>query len=231
MEGDEESWHFLLVNEDDQVIACLRLLLHANTVSFDKLRLTHSHLANDLVWGDKLRAAVEADLAEARRQNIGYAELGGWAINADYRCTKAALQTLVASYAWGQMVGDCLSSCTATIRHRSAMILRRLGGQSLAVNGEIIPSYNDPHYGCQMEILRFDSREIDSRFIKLVEETRQQLEASTVIRPSAAQVDELKEQLSISQSLLALGEATRWNTRPVKQGDFAAAPERTRAVS
>ncbi len=26
MEGDEESWHFLLVNEDDQVIACLRLL-------------------------------------------------------------------------------------------------------------------------------------------------------------------------------------------------------------
>ena len=231
MEGDEESWHFLLVNEDERVIACLRLLLHANTISFDQLRLTHSYLAKDPVWSGKLRASVEADLAEARRQNIGYAELGGWAIDADYRCTKAALQTLVASYAWGQMVGHCLSSCTATIRHRSAMILRRLGGKSLTINGEIIPTYNDPHYGCQMEILRFDSREIDSRFVNLVEETREQLEASIVIRPCATPFDELQEQLSMNRSLLALGEATRRNTRPVRQGDFIAAPERTRAVS
>jgi len=231
MDGDEESWHFLLVNDANRAIACLRLLLHENTISFDQLRLTRSHLANDPVWGAKLRTAVEADLVEARQQNIGYAELGGWAIDADYRCTKAALETLLASYAWGQIVGDCLSSCTATVRHRSAMILRRLGGKSLTANGEIIPSYHDPHYGCQMEILRFDSRDIDNRFVRLVRETRQQLESSTVIRTCSSPVAELKEQLSIRRSLLALGEATRQRTRTVRQEDFAPAPERTRTPS
>ncbi len=206
--------------------------MHANTVSFDQLRLTHSHLAKDPVWGAKLRAAVEADLDEARRQNIGYAELGGWAIDADYRCTKAALETLVASYAWGQMVGDCLSSCTATIRHRSAMILRRLGGKSLAVNGEIIPAYNDPHYGCQMEILRFDSREIDSRFVKLVEETREQLEASTVIRPCATPVDELERAVVDQPKPAGPGRGNAPEYPPGQAGRFRCAPPQIpRAVS
>ena len=209
MDGDEESWHFLLVDEEERAVACLRLFLHENTVPFEQLRLNHCSLAKDPVWSVKLRAAVEEDLAEARRANIGYAELGGWAIAAEYRCTKAALETLVASYAWGQMIGNCLSSCTATSRHRSATILRRIGGKSLSANGEVIPPYSDPQYGCLMEILRFDSRDIDTRFAKLVEETRSKLEASTVVRPGVSATEELTEQLSVGQSLLALGAATR----------------------
>jgi len=209
MDGDEKSWHFLLVNAQERAVACLRLFLHENTVSFDQLRLTHSSVAKDPVWGTKLRVAVEKELVEARRANIGYAELGGWAIDPEYRCTKAALETLIASYAWGQMIGNCLSSCTATVRHRSATILRRIGGESLIANGEAIPPYIDPQYGCLMEILRFDSRDINARFAKLVEETRQKLEACTVIRPGLSGAEELAEQLSVGRSLLALGSATR----------------------
>lgn len=209
MDGDDESWHFLLVNDQEDVIACLRLFLHENTISFDQLRLTHSAIAKDPLWSTKLRRAVEQELYAARQADIGYAELGGWAIASEYRSTKAALETLLASYAWGQMIGDCLSSCTATVRHRSAAILRRIGGQSLSIDGEVIPPYADPQYGCMMEILRFDSREIDSRFSKLVAETRQKLEASVIIRPGLSTAEELSEEISVRQSLVALGAATR----------------------
>lgn len=209
MDGDEDSWHFLLVDEAQQAVACIRLFLHENTTQFEKLRLRHSGIAKDPQWSTKLRAAVEEDLAEARRASIGYAELGGWAIAPEHRCTKAALVTLVASYAWGQMVGGCLSSCTATVRHGSAKILRRIGGKSYLFSGEAIPPYTDPQYGCLMEILRFDSRDIDHRFEKLVAETREKLEASTIIRPSLSTAEEFIEEVSVRQSLLALGTATR----------------------
>ncbi len=225
MDGDEESWHFLLVDEQENAVACLRLFLHENTVSVDRLRLMHSSIAKDPVWGAKLRVAVEEELAEARRAKIGYAELGGWAIAAGYRCTKAAVETLLASYAWGQMVGGCISSCTATIRHRSATILRRIGGKSLCANSETIPPYSDPQYGCLMEILRFDSREVDTRFVKLVEETRRKLEVSTVIRPGLSGAEEITEQMSVGNSLLALGAATRQFAHHFDSGKIRATPE------
>jgi len=209
MEGDELSWHFLLIDGQDETIACLRLLLHSNAVRFEQLRLTHASIANDPHWSMKLRAAVESDLAEARRAGMGYAELGGWAISAEHRCTKAALETLVASYAWGQMVGGCLSCCTATVRHRSAMILRRLGGESLSFDGETIPPYTDPQYGCLMEVLRFDSRVVDGRFAHLVKQMRDKLESSTVIRAGRSASEEVSEGFSFGQSLLALDAATR----------------------
>jgi hypothetical protein len=209
MEEDESSWHFLLIDGQDETIACLRLLLHSNAVRFEQLRLSHASIANDPLWSGKLRHAVEADLAEACRAGMGYAELGGWAIAAEHRCTKAALETLVASYAWGQMIGGCLTSCTATVRHRSAMILRRVGGENLSFEGEIIPPYIDPQYGCSMEVLRFDSRVVDSRFAQLVKQMRDKLASSTVIRAGRTASEEISEEFSFGQSLLALDAATR----------------------
>jgi hypothetical protein len=62
-----------------------------------------------------------------------------------------------------------------------------------------------------MEILRFDSRVVDGRFARLVEQMREKLEASTVIRARRSIPEELSEELSFGQSLLALGSATRRN--------------------
>jgi hypothetical protein len=74
--GDEESWQFLLVDDQDEVAGCVRYLLHPNTVEFSDLLLRHSALAQDPVWGRRLRAAVATDLEEARAHNLWYAELG-----------------------------------------------------------------------------------------------------------------------------------------------------------
>jgi hypothetical protein len=70
---------------------------------------------------------------------------------------------------------------TATRRHCSSSILRRMGGQPLKCDGIPIPAYYDPQYGCEMEILRFRSWNPNPRFMLWVEEMRHSLQYIPVI--------------------------------------------------
>ncbi|HEY7306686.1 MAG TPA: hypothetical protein VH601_21360 [Bryobacteraceae bacterium] len=182
MEGDDSSWHLALVDEAEAVIGCVRFLLHDPcTLSFEKLKLRHSALAKDAVWGPKLRDAVQADLSLAREHNFSYVELGGWAIAREYRHTKAAFECILASYAWAQLIGGCVCSCTATVRNGSALILGRIGGAGLDGEGQTFPRYMDPKYGCAMEILRFDSRFVPRRYAGIIQTLRDELGESPVV--------------------------------------------------
>lgn len=181
MQGDEQSWHFLLIDDQEEVIGCARYLLHPDGVGYDQLRLRHSAIANDPSWGEKVRSAVEADLEYAQREGLSYVELGGWALSEEWRGTKAALEILLASYAWAQSIGNCICACTATVRNNSASILRRIGGKGFQAAGESLPTYNDPQYGCLMELLRFDSRSVDQRFVAIVDQIKSKLSKSVVI--------------------------------------------------
>jgi hypothetical protein len=210
-EDDEQCWHFLLVDRNQNVIACARYRRHPATVCFDDLRLKHAAIAADPCWGPKLRAAVEADLRLVRARGESYVEIGGWAIAKEHRNTRAALDTLLASYAWGEMIGGCISTCTATYRNNSAPILRRIGGVSLTYAGEEIPPYLDPAYGCKMEILRFDSHVLDQRFVKAVTDMRLRLMDSVILCASAG-TDEVLEEVAFQKSLVALGNVLNWNT-------------------
>ncbi len=122
MRGDKQSWHFLLVDEEEEVIGCARYLVHPNTISFDRLRISHSALANHPLWAEKVRLAVENDLQWAREHDFSYVEIGGWALSEEWRGTRAALEILVASYALSNLWGGCVGSCTATVRHSSSSI-------------------------------------------------------------------------------------------------------------
>lgn len=178
---DESSWHFLLVNERDNCIGCARYLLHRREATFADLRLRTSALAQCPKWGQKLRQAVETELIRARLEGIGFAELGGWAIATEYRHTKAALEILLGSYLWAELIGHCLCATTATVRNQSAPMLRRMGGRAFACRAEELPGYFDPQYGCLMELLRFDSRELPARFSPLLREMRTKVTAASVL--------------------------------------------------
>jgi hypothetical protein len=182
MAGDKRSWHLLLVDSSQQVIGGARYLVHPNTVTFDQLRVRHSGLAKDLAWAAKVRHAVEQHLAIARKQNFSYVEIGGWALAEEWRGTRAALEIVVASYALAHLWGGCLGSCTATARHGSSSILRRIGGSSFEVAGEPLPAYEDPQYGCQMELLRFDCRTPSPRFASLVGQLRSKLAGASILK-------------------------------------------------
>jgi hypothetical protein len=185
MHGDEQSWHLLLLEDRKNVIGCARYLVHPSDVSYDRLRISHSTLANDPAWGGKVREAVEADLRRIREARLSYVEVGGWALSEEWRGTRAALEILVGSYALGQLWGGCMGSCTATVRHSSSSMLRRLGGQSFQIAGQDLPSYNDPEYDCTMELLRFDYRSPAPRFLPLIGQLRTTLSRAPIVTAGA----------------------------------------------
>ena len=92
----------------------------------------------------------------------------------------------LAVYGFSRRAGGALGMTTATFRHCSAVILQRLGGSRFEVDGTTLPPYYDPRYKCMMEILRFDSRTPNPKFIGLIDQLREKLaDVLVVTRPAA----------------------------------------------
>jgi len=181
---DGQAWHLLLMDPDGSLGACAWYREYDSLVYFDRLRVRHSALARSPEWSDVLWRAVEQQLADARRQGLRYAELGGWAVAPERRSSTETLLLALATYGLSRVHGGALGITTATIRHRSSSILCRLGGQPLEVDGTVLPPYYDPQYDCMMEILRFDSRSPNPRYNALVEQLHLKLfDTRVVARP------------------------------------------------
>jgi hypothetical protein len=178
---DDKSWHLLMLDPSGRVSACVWYLEHAATAAFEHLRAHHTPLAGHQQWGGRLWRAVESELALARMHQLRYAEVGGWAVSAASRCTSEGLLLALAAYSLGRIGNGTLGMTTATARHASATILRRLGGAPLEADGETIPSYFDPRYKCQMEMLRFDSRRPSGRYAALVDRLKDKLASVNVL--------------------------------------------------
>jgi hypothetical protein len=176
---DERSWHLILMNEERRVTGCIWYLEHEQP-SFQRLRVRNCPLASSRDWRDTLRAAVDSDIAQARREGLAYGEVGGWAVAGESRCTEGLLLAL-AAYSLSQVTGGALVITTATARHASATILRRIGGSRLVANGVELPDYYDPKYKCQMELLRFDSLHPNPKYAPLIELLRFSLRSAQVI--------------------------------------------------
>ena len=182
--ADYDSWHLMAVNGHGDVQGCARYRHLTGNVSFDDLGVRESWLARCDQWGASLRAAIELQIARAKRRGIAFSEVGGWAIVPEKRCTTEALRIAMATYSLARILGGCVGISTATERHRSSFILRRIGGQSLEHDGNFLPPYYDPQYRCQMEVLRFDSSSPDSSCVRWVEQlSRRMAGVSVVVAP------------------------------------------------
>jgi hypothetical protein len=186
---DHKSWHLLMVDNRKRVTGCAWYLEHPSSVEVDDLRVRHTPLARSAEWRSKLWKGVETELQRARREQLRYAEVGGWAVSESSRCTSEGLVLALAGYSLGRICGGCLGITTATVRHCSSAILRRLGGAPLAADGSPVPSYFDPRYGCEMEILRFDSRRPNPKFNDLIERLREKMASVSILAPSAVHMD------------------------------------------
>jgi hypothetical protein len=212
MPGDESSWHFVLTAAADEVIGCVRYSVHdPEHVRLEDLRVGQVLRFVGAEWGERLRAGVWADLKLARQRGSVYAELGGWAIGEEFRGTKLALETLLGSYAWGGLLpGGCICSCTATVRHGSASMLRRIGGVPMSSPDGVLGAYWDPRYDCEMEVLRFDSQTAPPRYRHIIWELRQEMESRPAIQACAGEGQ-------FRTSLLALSQAVSRRRGPVPQ--------------
>jgi hypothetical protein len=85
----------------------------------------------------------------------------------------------------GRIAGGALGITTATVRHSSSTILRRLGGSHLAAAGQTVPAYFDPRYNCEMELLRFDSRRPSAKYSGCIDLLHRKLANVLVVAATA----------------------------------------------
>jgi hypothetical protein len=178
---DAKSWHLLMVDARERVTSCVWYLQHSSSVHVEDLRVRCCPLARMSEWRDKLWQSVESELARARAERLRYAEVGGWAVSKRSRCTSEGLVLALAGYSLGRIAGGSLGITTATVRHCSSSILRRIGGVPLDASGTPVPPYYDPRYKCEMEILRFDSRWPNAKYADLIERLREKMASVRVI--------------------------------------------------
>jgi len=178
---DEHSWHVLTMDAMGKVSGCLRFLEERLTNGFDDLWICHSALARCPVWGGRFRRAVETEIEKARSKRFSFGEVGGWAVAEDRRCTMDPLRMVLAACALFRLMGGCIGLATATVRHGSATILRRIGLSPLNVDGLEVPAYYDPQYGCHMEALRYDTDFPNSKYAAAINELCVELSQTPVI--------------------------------------------------
>jgi len=207
MHRDEDCWHFLLIDPAQEVIGCVRYLAHPAAATIRDLLIAQSPLGKDPFWGSKFAHALESHLAFAHRNALTFVEVGGWAINTAYRHTRAALEILLASFAWAKMIGGGIGCCTATVRNKSASMLRRIGGSSFEFGNEVIPPYIDSKYGCTMEALRFHFQDFDPRYQKLVDSIYNRIPEQPIITRPGDYDRSGADAVHATNSLVALGRA------------------------
>jgi hypothetical protein len=179
--SDAKSWHLLVMDEAQQVCGCTRYHHHPASVEFSGLTAAESSLASCSEWGHRVRSAVEDELALSRSLDLPFVEIGGWALAHEIRGSVEALRMVLAAYAFFRTLGGAVGLATATVRHSSASILRRIGGRPLQHKGVTVPSYQDPQYSCSMEMLRFYSWAPNPRYDCWIREIGTEIRSIPVI--------------------------------------------------
>ena len=185
--GDDQAWHLVSVSPSGKVRACLRYLEESDADCFDKLLVRHAAAAASEM-GPYFRLAVERELMRARMEGMRFGEVGGWAVDENLRNTTESIRILLAMYGLLELLGGCLGVATATFRHQSACILRRIGLSSLQAEGFELPPYFEPIYDCQMEILRFDSRRPNAKYQQTIRDLASDLKSAPVLFSEPARV-------------------------------------------
>jgi hypothetical protein len=178
---DLDAWHVLVLNQAGRVTGCMFYIDRSGSTPADLMRVRKCPLSRHEQWRGTLKTALEADVRRARRSNLQYAEVGGWAVDEECRGTGEALILALAAYSFAQLCGGAIGITTATLRHCSASILRKLGLERIEADGVTLPEYYDPQYGCAMELLRFDSRRSNARYTGIIDRLGESLQNARVV--------------------------------------------------
>jgi hypothetical protein len=187
-ELDTSSWHVVSLKNDGSIAGCARFRTHDPGVHPEDLNVWKSIRALGSATQGKLRKVLTCEIESAARRNLGFAELGGWAVAEDLRCTSEALRIALSMYALSWTLGCYIGVTTATVRNHSAGILRRLGGTPLEIDGHPMPRYYDPQYECEMELLRFDSRVVQAKYSDSLDGVLGEFGNIPVIHPRVAEM-------------------------------------------
>jgi predicted GNAT family N-acyltransferase len=180
---DYQSWHVVGTDMDGQVVACARLRRHRAEVSVDDLSAKGGPLAKCEEYRSLLENSLKSTIASAKSSGMGVCEVGGWAVDHQWRGSAVPTTSALLIFALARRLGHCIGIATATRKSKSASILRRLGCSSFVSEGIELPPYYDSRYRCVMELLRFDSNIYALRYAKLIARAEKQLDGISVVSP------------------------------------------------
>ncbi len=178
---DDSSWHLLVLNAQNRVCGCARFHEHSRLAKPHELTAARSALARSAEWCDALHTALRSEVAFSASLGLPVVELGGWALGEEVRGTTEALRIALGTYAFWQMLGHAVCISTATRRHCASSILRRIGGRVLASGGIDLPSYYDPQYDCEMELLKFYSWAPNPRYTPWIDQLKDELSQISIV--------------------------------------------------
>ena len=175
---DDQSWHILLEDAEGTVVGCARY--RPILVGFEQLICSKAAVAQSPVTGPVFRSAFAQQFADAKRRGIHYGEASAWALSEKARCSTAAVNIALMSFALAEWLGGGVGLTTASTRHHASLILRRLGGSPLAG----FAPYYEPMFDCSIELLHFDISNLEVRYQAKVDEMREQLRQTLILCPA-----------------------------------------------
>jgi hypothetical protein len=153
---DERSWHLFLLGRSGFLGGCIRMTRYESRPQCSELKAHALIERMEPAAAAKYRAAVQAFVDQIYQAGLSLYETGGWAVARDFRHSRKALLLALACWALPGLIAPGRALTTATTRHRTADMIRWLGGCRLSHDGAELPAFFDPYYGCDMEILGFD---------------------------------------------------------------------------
>jgi hypothetical protein len=174
---DEKSWHVLLQDPNGLVVGCARY--RPILGGFEQLICSKAAVALSPVTGPVFRSAFASQVADAKRRGIHYGEASAWALSERARCSTAAVNIALMSFAMAEWIGGGVGLTTASTRHHASLILRRLGGKPLAG----FAPYYEPMFDCSIELLHFDITQMEGRYKAKLDEMRGELRNTPVLCP------------------------------------------------
>jgi hypothetical protein len=178
---DDSSWHLLVLNAQNRICGCARFHEHSIPATLSELSVGRCALARHPRWSRAFRSALKAELAFSISLDLPLVELGGWALGEEVRGTTEALRVALGTYAFWQMLGGAVCISTVTRRHCASSILRRIGGRALTCGGIDMPTYYDPQYDCEMDVLRFYSWAPNPRYAPWIDQMKDELSQISVV--------------------------------------------------
>jgi hypothetical protein len=169
---DYDCWHLLMLNWEGHVAGCIRVRLYDGGVDVRHLQVWEVVRRMPDGTRERYARAIRRLRDESLSDGLWFGEVGGWAVSEQVRTGTVGVTLAVALWPFCRLLGGVAAVATATTRHNSAKILTRLGGASITDHGEPLGPFDDPYFGCQMNLLGFDSRRLSPRYEGLAETLR-----------------------------------------------------------
>ena len=188
---DYRAWHVLFRDRRQDLCGAIRvgLVSYGDIEGIDHLQVLEflSHMPSDKKA--PLETAVRKFLDNCKTLVPSICEPGAWAVSADVR--KGRLAPVLAASIWSllRVVGGAAGVATATTKHGSANILKKMGGFDLFLNGMPLVPFYDSYHQCYIELIGFDSDYLNPRLEPTVAQVQDYMSTLPIITTDARDGD------------------------------------------